>query len=104
MTLQIEALEFEAIIGLFEHERERAQRVRIDATLTYPYAPPAYLDYAEVVDAIRQDVIRHRYALLEEALLGLRTMLLERYPQIELQALRIAKPDVLPGCTVTVSL
>jgi dihydroneopterin aldolase len=104
MTIRIQSLEFDAIIGVLDHERDRTQRVRIDATITYDYAPPAYLDYARIVEEIKTHITQHKYALLEEALIGTREMLLHNHPAITAINLSIAKPDILPDCVVSMSL
>jgi dihydroneopterin aldolase len=104
MTIRIQSLEFDAIIGLLDHERDRAQRVRIDATITYDYTPPDFLDYARIVEEIKHHIIQTKYELLEEALLGLRTLLLSNHPAITALELTITKPDILPDCTVSMSL
>jgi dihydroneopterin aldolase len=102
MTIHIQALEFDAIIGLLDHERDHTQRVRIDATITYDYAPPAYLDYAQIVEEIKHHIIQTKYELLEEALSGLHKTLTTNHPTITTLNLTIAKPDILPDCVVSI--
>jgi len=104
MTIRIEALEFEAIIGLLDVERDRVQRVRIDLEAEYDYRPPAYLDYAQMVETIKTHIITKRYELLEEALEGLHTTLRTTYPEITSLHITIAKPDILPDCVVSLHL
>ena len=104
MKIHIRDLEFEAIIGLLDHERDRTQRVRLDIEATYDYRPPEYLDYAQMVETAQAHIIEHKYTLLEEALHGLHTTLLETFPQIESLDITIAKPDILPDCVVRLSL
>ena len=104
MTIQIEQLEFDAIIGLLDFERDRAQRVRINVTATYDYQPGIYLDYAEMVEAIKTHIVKQKYELLEEALEGLHTTLTAAFPAIETLLITIAKPDILPDCVVSLSL
>ncbi len=104
MILRIEHLEFDAIIGLLDFERDRPQRVRIDLTATYDYQPGKYLDYAEMVEVIKIHIIQQKYELLEEALEGLRTTLTAAFPAIETLHITIAKPDILPDCVVSLSI
>ena len=104
MTIRIEALEFEAIIGLLDHERDRVQRVRIDLEAEYNYRPPEFLDYAHMVEIIKNHIIAKRYELLEEALEGLHTTLRTTFPEITSLHITIAKPDILPDCVVSLSL
>jgi len=104
MTIRIDDLEFEAIIGLLDFERDRTQRVRLDIEATYDYQPPDYLDYAQMVKASKQHIIDKKYELLEEALHGLHDTLLKTFPQIETLEITITKPDILPDCVVSLSL
>ena len=104
MTIRIDDLEFEAIIGLLDFERDRVQRVRLSIEATYDYQPPEFLDYAQMVNTTKQHIIDKKYTLLEEALHGLHNTLLETFPQIESLEITIAKPDILPNCVVNLSL
>ena len=104
MTIRIDDLEFEAIIGLLDFERDRVQRVRLNIEATYDYQPPEFLDYAQMVNTAKQHIIDKKYELLEEALQGLHDTLLETFPQIESLDITIAKPDILPNCVVNLSL
>ena len=102
MTIHIEALTFEAIIGLLDFERERPQRVVVDLEATYPYED-TFLDYALITESIMAHIKRRRYELLEDALLGIKEELLENYPQITALKLKIAKPDIISECSVALS-
>ena len=104
MTIHIEHLEFDAIIGLLDFERDRPQRVRIDVTATYNYQPGTYLDYAKMVETIKTHITQQKYELLEEALQGLHATLTATFPAIETLHITIAKPDILPDCVVSLSL
>ena len=100
MTIRIEALTFGAVIGILDFERLEPQRVRVDAEVGYTYRGD-YIDYAEAAELIK-DVIREgRFGLLEDALKALKSALKSRFPLIETLTLKIAKPDILPDCTVT---
>ncbi|HEO99699.1 MAG: dihydroneopterin aldolase [Campylobacterales bacterium] len=102
MTIHIEALTFEAIIGLLDFERERPQRVIVDLEATYPYED-TFLDYALIVEKIMAHIKSRRYELLEDALLGIKKELLENYPQITALKLKISKPDIISECSVALS-
>ncbi len=104
MTITIERLEFDAIIGLLDFERDRPQRVRVDLTATYEYQLRKYLDYAEMVERVKNHIIEQEYELLEEALEGLHTSLIAAFPAIETLHITIAKPDILPDTIVSLSL
>ncbi len=103
MNIHIENLEFDVIIGLLDFERDRPQRVIIDLEASYEYANKNFIDYADMVFLIQQELKAKRYKLLEEALLGLKTLLCRTYPHIQTLTLKISKPDILPQCSVSLS-
>jgi len=103
MRIHIEALTFDAIIGLLDSERERPQRVVIDLTADYTYNQKNFVDYADIVSLIKETIQTRRYKLLEEALLELKELLHQAFPQIYSLTLKISKPDILPKCTVALS-
>ena len=103
MTIHIEALTFDVIIGLLDFERDRPQRVIIDLEASYDYKDDVFIDYAELVTEIKEDLKVKRYKLLENALLGLKELLYTNYPQLQTLSLKISKPDILPECSVSLS-
>ncbi len=103
MNIHIEDLEFDVIIGLLDFERDRPQRVIIDLETSYDYEDENFIDYADMVFLIQKELKEKRYELLEEALLGVKTLLCRTYPQIQTLRLKISKPDILPRCSVALS-
>ncbi len=103
MNIHIEDLEFDVIIGLLDFERDRSQRVIIDLEASYEYADKNFIDYADMVFVIQQELKAKHYKLLEEALLGVKTLLCTTYPQLQTLRLKISKPDILPQCSVALS-
>lgn len=103
MTIHIEALTFDVIIGLLDFERDRPQRVIIDLEASYEYKDDVFIDYAELVTEIKEELKVKRYKLLENALLGLKELLYTNYPQLQTLSLKISKPDILPECSVSLS-
>ncbi len=103
MTIHIEALTFDVIIGLLDFERDQPQRVIIDLEASYNYKDNVFIDYADMVTLIKEDLKVKRYELLENALLGLKELLCTTYPQLQTLVLKISKPDILPECTVALS-
>ena len=103
MTIHIESLELDVIIGLLDFEREHTQRVLIDMEAEYAYSEEDFIDYADIVILIKKELREKRYELLEEALLGLKSVITTAYPRIETLTLKIAKPDILPRCNVALS-
>lgn len=103
MTIHIDTLEFDVIIGLLDFERDRPQRVIIDLEASYDYSNENFVNYADVVSLIQQELKEKRYELLEEALLGLKNRINTSYPQLKTLQLKIAKPDILKECSVALS-
>lgn len=103
MTIHIEDLTFDVIIGLLDFERDRPQRVIINLQASYNYSDDQFIDYADMVLLIQNELKEKRYELLENALLGLKELLSTTYPQLQTLALKISKPDILAQCTVSLS-
>ena len=103
MTIHIEALTFDVIIGLLDFERDRPQRVIIDLEASYHYKNNHFIDYADMVVLIQNELNQKRYTLLEDALLGIKSVLCHTYPQLLSLSLKIAKPDILTECSVALS-
>ncbi|MEA1880203.1 MAG: dihydroneopterin aldolase [Campylobacterota bacterium] len=103
MTIHIDALTFNVIIGLLDFEREKPQRVIVDLKAFYNYSAQNFIDYADIVLLIQNELKVKRYELLEDALLGLKTLLYNSYPHIESLHIKIAKPNIVPNCVVALS-
>ena len=103
MTIHIEALTFDVIIGLLDFERDRSQRVIVDLEATYNYTDANFIDYADVILLIKNRLSQERYKLLEDALLGIKSTICSTYPQLTSLSLKVAKPDILPECSVALS-
>ena len=103
MTIHIETLTFDVIIGLLDFEREKPQRVMIDVEASYTYKNNHFIDYADMVVLLQNDLKQKRYTLLEDALLGMKSLLSSTYPQLQSLSLKIAKPDILTECSVALS-
>ncbi len=103
MTIHIEALTFDVIIGLLDFERDKPQQVIIDLEASYDYVDEQFIDYADIVLLIQNELKEKRYELLENALLGVKSVLYTTYPQLKTLTLKISKPNILPNCTVALS-
>ena len=103
MTIHIEALTFEAIIGMLDFEREHTQTVVVTCTIEYDYTPETFINYALVSQAIERIMKEERFELLEVALTHLEKELKKFYPQMQSLYLKITKPDILPNATVGLS-
>ncbi len=103
MTIHIEDLTFDVIIGLLDFERDKPQRVIINLEASYDYSDDKFIDYADIVLLIQNELKEKRYELLENALLGLKELLYTTYPHLLTLSLKISKPDILAQCTVSLS-
>lgn len=103
MTIHIESLQIDAIIGLLDFERDRKQRVVVDLQAVYNYQDQLFINYADLTDMIEKRVKTKQYRLLEEALLDIKERIVENYPAIDRLTLKISKPDILPNCIVALS-
>jgi len=103
MTIHIDSLRIDTIIGILEFERETKQRVVIWLEAEYPYTHGEFINYADIVTLIQTDITTQQYTLLEDALIGLIGRLVATYPTITQLKIKIEKPDILPDCSVALS-
>ena len=103
MFIHIDRLTFETIIGLLDFERDRPQRVIVDLEASYDYNNEQFINYADIVSHIQNELKEKKYKLLEEALLGLKERLHSHYPALNTLKIKISKPDILPDCNVALS-
>ena len=102
MTIHIEELSFECIIGLLDFERITPQEVIVNLELSYEYQDE-FINYADVAELIQITLINNKYELIETALNELFNILSKAYPLIEKLHIKITKPNILPTCRVSVS-
>jgi len=103
MTIHIESLSFDAIIGILDNERHTPQRVIIDATIDYDYTQDKFINYADIATLIKSMIQQAEYKLLEEALEDISKRIIDNYSQINSLFLKISKPDILSNAIVSVS-
>ncbi len=106
MIIEIDTLRFEAIIGLLPFERNMPQTVEVDITIEYRYpcssCRSGYIDYAKIVEVVKNHIMEGRYQLLEDAIVGVKNSIIALYPQITSMTISISKPNILPDCMVRV--
>jgi dihydroneopterin aldolase len=102
MTILIENLTFESIIGILEDERITPQQVIIDCIIGYDYEQNSFINYAEVTSHIQESVQKNQFLLIEEALQSLGTSLKKQFPAMHTLSLTLRKPNILTNCTVGV--
>jgi 7,8-dihydroneopterin aldolase/epimerase/oxygenase len=102
MQIEIEDLQFQTIIGILDFERVTPQNLIINLTIDYQYIDE-FINYADVVNFIKEHVKKGEFLLIEDALNSLSSKLKEKFPLIKTLFLKITKPSILPDCKVSVS-
>jgi len=103
MTIHVEELTFDTIIGILDFERTLEQKVVVETKINYFYTENNFINYAEVIACIETELKTKKYHLLEEALEELGVLLLASYPQIHTLYLKISKPDIISNASVALS-
>lgn len=102
MTIHIEDLKFQCIIGILDFERTKPQDVIINVIIDYQFKDE-YINYAEVVEYIKNSMNKNNFLLIEDALAFFHTHLKNKFPLIDYLNLKISKPSILPDAMVSVS-
>jgi 7,8-dihydroneopterin aldolase/epimerase/oxygenase len=102
MTIHIEDLKFQCIIGILDFERVTPQNVIINITIDYNYENN-FLNYAEIVQLVKEIMIKSEFFLIEDALDNLNLKLIKEYSSIKSMFIKVTKPSILPECIVSVS-
>ncbi|PJK07836.1 dihydroneopterin aldolase [Lysobacteraceae bacterium NML120232] len=95
----IRALQLDALIGVYAHERQAPQPLLLDVELDFDNRISASsdaladtIDYAAVVAQLRQWTAQTHYALLETLLEDMAARLRAGFPSISKVRLRVHKP------------
>jgi len=102
MTIHIENLRFQCIIGILAFERSNPQDVILDIQIDYHFKNE-FINYADAKELCKSLMLTNKFKLIEDALPSLSQNLKEKFPAIETLHLKITKPSILPDCTVSVS-
>jgi dihydroneopterin aldolase len=102
VTIHIEDLKFKCIIGILDFERVTPQDVIINMTIDYKYEKE-FINYAQIVEIIKETMLESKFLLIEEALDNLNLKLIKEYSSIKSIFIKITKPSILPECMVSVS-
>ena len=103
MTIHIEDLRFQAILGILDFERVESQDVIVNLFLDYTFSSE-FIDYAQVAQTIQYEMQNQKFLLIEDALLFFQNYLKQKFPQINMLHLKITKPSIMPNCKVSVSI
>jgi len=102
VTIHIEELKFQCIIGILDFERVTPQDVIINIVINYTYELN-FINYADIVTKIKDIMLKSEFLLIEEALNSLNLKLTKEYSSIKSMFIKITKPSILPECMVSVS-
>lgn len=102
MTIHIEDLKFQCIIGILDFERLTPQDVVINFQCQYNYENE-FVNYADIVDLIKKTMILNKFELIEEAILSLKSEITKTFPLISTYTIKVTKPSILADCRVSVS-
>ncbi len=103
MTIHIEDLKFQCIIGILDFERLAPQDVIINLKIEYDYKKDEFINYALVAQKVKEVMIKRQFYLLEEALEELSIALHTEFTAIKNLTIKIIKPSILDDCKVGLS-
>jgi dihydroneopterin aldolase len=102
MTIHIEDLRFQCILGILDFERITPQDVIVNLDIEYEYNDN-FINYADVVQIVKDLMKKSEFLLIEDALVSINLMLTKEFNSIKNISLKITKPSILPDCKVSVS-
>ena len=102
MTIYVEDLKFQCIIGILDFERVTPQDIIINLSLKYKFKDD-FINYAEIAELIESQMKKKKFLLIEDALKSISKSLKKEFQQIKKIDLKITKPSILPNCKVSVS-
>ena len=102
MTIYIENLIFDAIIGILKEERETPQKIVINCKIKYKLKKNSFLDYTKIVNLIETTIKKEKFLLLEDAVSFLLEKIKSNFEEISSIKLKISKPNILPNSEVSI--
>ena len=102
MTIYVEDLEFQAILGILDFERITPQDIIVNLKIDYNYTD-SFINYADVSSLIKSHMIEEKFLLIEDALSSISKKLKKEFPLIDTLYLKITKPSILLDARVSVS-
>ena len=105
-TAGLHALRVECIVGIYPHERERAQPLLVDVEVDYDFAAaaasdaiPDAVDYDDIGASVTALATERRFHLIETLAEEAAAMLLDRVRRASAVRLTIRKPDAVPSAS-----
>jgi len=103
LTIYIENLEFSTIIGILDFERKQPQRIIVNAVIKYHYKKDYFINYVDICNLIKNEMVEQKFFLIEEALEYLINKIEKNY-FIQYIKIKITKPDILQDVNVAVEM
>jgi dihydroneopterin aldolase len=103
MTIHIEELRLDTIIGILDFERTSKQKVVVETKINYFYTKEKFIDYSIVINMIETLLKEKKYGLVESALDDIGERLLKSFPEIVSLFIKISKPDIIKNASVALS-
>ncbi|WP_321778749.1 dihydroneopterin aldolase [Sulfurimonas sp.] len=102
MTIHIQDLKFQCILGILNFERVTPQDIIINLKIKYKYKKN-FINYAQIVKITKKFMIKNEFLLIEDAIKELNLKLVKEFSSIKRLKIKITKPSILPECKVSVS-
>ena len=102
MTIYVEDLKFQAILGILDFERTSPQDIIVNLKIDYNYTD-SFINYADISSFIKSRIIEEKFLLIEDALDSISKELQKEFHLINTIYLKITKPSILPDARVSVS-
>jgi len=99
LTIEIN-FECTTIIGLLDIEREIAQKILVELSISYPYTPGEFIDYIKIKDFVCKKLKKEKYYLLEDAIINLAQSLKDTFKTITKVDIKLTKPTIINDGTV----
>jgi 7,8-dihydroneopterin aldolase/epimerase/oxygenase len=99
MKIFIKDLTFDAIIGILDFERVKAQSITYNIEINYT---GDFVDYAEVRALVIEKTLSEQYFLLEDAINDLALTIKKEYIQIQEMKISLHKNHIFDDCIVGV--
>jgi dihydroneopterin aldolase len=103
MTIHIEELTVDVIIGILDFERTSKQKVIVEAKINYTYTEKQFIDYTIIIKIVENMLKEKKYRLLEEALNDIGDNIIVNFPQIISLYIKISKPNIITNASVALS-
>lgn len=96
ITILVENLEFDCIIGLLEFERTRVQKICINAK----FRADEFLDYALICEIIETDFKKEKFLKVEDALNFFKSKFKSKFKTLNYFYMKIIKMEIIKNANV----